>query len=171
LKFLFFAHESHNSSIIDIILEPTVAVIRLGLRTLAFRSSTGFKASPSALIFNQSYERLNSNQKKLLGFSRSFSSYRLLEMRIATLQFAPKLGDVAGNINRANELLKKGKHISLDGQTRGVGIGIDLLRPDILVLPELALTGMLSPVPIDGLAHTLALHLHLIQSTDEFMNR
>lgn len=63
-------------------------------------------------------------------------------MRIATLQFAPKLGDVEGNINRANELLKKGKHIPLDGQTREIGIGIDLLRPDILVLPELALTGM-----------------------------
>jgi protein N-terminal amidase len=62
-------------------------------------------------------------------------------MRIATLQFAPKLGDVEGNINRANELLKRGKHVSIDGQTRGIGIGIDLLRPDILVLPELALTG------------------------------
>jgi protein N-terminal amidase len=49
---------------------------------------------------------------------------------------------VEGNINRANELLKKGKHISLDGQTSGIGIGIELLHPDILVLPELALTGM-----------------------------
>jgi len=82
-------------------------------------------------------------------------------MRIATLQFAPKLGDVEGNIKRANELLKTGKHISLDGQTRGLGIGVDLLHPDILVLPELALTGMymyslrtlvnlLSPCPIDS---------------------
>ncbi|KAF3396176.1 Protein N-terminal amidase [Penicillium rolfsii] len=62
-------------------------------------------------------------------------------MRIATLQFAPKLGDVEGNINRANELLKGGKHISFAGQSSGIGIGIDMLRPDILVLPELALTG------------------------------
>lgn len=92
-------------------------------------------------------------------------------MRIATLQFAPKLGDVEGNINRANELLKKGKHISLDGQTRGIGIGIDLLRPDILVLPELALTGMLSPGPIDGLVLAHALHFHLIRSTHTWVNR
>lgn len=63
-------------------------------------------------------------------------------MRIATLQFAPKLGDVQGNINKANELLKKGKSISLGDQTPSVGIGLDLLRPDVLVLPELALTGM-----------------------------
>ncbi|CEJ60293.1 hypothetical protein PMG11_08873 [Penicillium brasilianum] len=62
-------------------------------------------------------------------------------MRIATLQFAPKLGDVTGNIKRANDLLKRGKHISLDGQSHGIGIGIEYLRPDILVLPELALTG------------------------------
>ena len=64
-------------------------------------------------------------------------------MRIATLQFAPKLGDIEGNIKRANELLKSGRRISLDGQTRQFGVGIDQLRPDLLVLPELALTGML----------------------------
>lgn len=63
-------------------------------------------------------------------------------MRIATLQFAPTLGDVEGNIKRANEILKKGKPISLGDQTPSVGIGLDLLRPDVLVLPELALTGM-----------------------------
>lgn len=63
-------------------------------------------------------------------------------MRIATLQFAPKLGDVEGNIQRVNELLKKGKPITLGDETLPIGIGIDLLRPDILVLPELALTGM-----------------------------
>ncbi|KAJ5665328.1 Carbon-nitrogen hydrolase [Penicillium maclennaniae] len=62
-------------------------------------------------------------------------------MRIATLQFAPKLGDVQGNIERANALLEKGKPISLGDQTPPVGIGLDLLRPDVLVLPELALTG------------------------------
>ena len=58
------------------------------------------------------------------------------EMRIATLQFAPKLGDVEGNISRANELLQNGKVLG------GVGIGVDVLKPEILVLPELALTGM-----------------------------
>jgi protein N-terminal amidase len=63
-------------------------------------------------------------------------------MRIATLQFAPKLGDVDGNIQRANELLKKGKSITLGDQTLPIGIGVDLMRPDVLVLPELALTGM-----------------------------
>jgi protein N-terminal amidase len=63
-------------------------------------------------------------------------------MRIATLQFAPTLGDVEGNIKRANDILKKGKSISLGDQTPSVGIGLDLLRPDVLVLPELALTGM-----------------------------
>ena len=48
-------------------------------------------------------------------------------MKIATLQLAPRIGDVEWNINRADELL-------LDQQGRE-------LRPDILVLPELALTG------------------------------
>ncbi|KAJ5573880.1 Carbon-nitrogen hydrolase [Penicillium hispanicum] len=63
-------------------------------------------------------------------------------MRIATLQYAPKLGDVDGNIQKANEILERGKSLSLDGRKPlGVGIGVDLLRPDLLVLPELALTG------------------------------
>ncbi|KAJ5775415.1 uncharacterized protein N7511_000426 [Penicillium nucicola] len=62
-------------------------------------------------------------------------------MRIATLQFAPKLGDVNGNIERANTLLKKGKIISVDGKQLGIGLGVDLLKPDVLVLPEMALTG------------------------------
>ncbi|GES65907.1 hydrolase, carbon-nitrogen family protein [Aspergillus terreus] len=55
-------------------------------------------------------------------------------MRIATLQFAPKLGDVEGNIRRANELVQ-------DGQGATPASGLDTLKPDILVLPELALTG------------------------------
>jgi protein N-terminal amidase len=62
-------------------------------------------------------------------------------MRIATLQFAPKLGDVKGNIETANALLKKGKTISVDGEQLGLGLGVDLLKPDVLVLPEMALTG------------------------------
>jgi protein N-terminal amidase len=70
-------------------------------------------------------------------------------MRIATLQFAPKLGDVEGNIQRANEVLNRGKLLSL-GSGRSLNskagltaaIEIEKLRPDVLVLPELALTGM-----------------------------
>ena len=48
-------------------------------------------------------------------------------MRCATLQFAPRLGDISGNIERANALLTSG----LRGQS----------PIDLLVLPELALTG------------------------------
>ncbi|KAJ5983528.1 hypothetical protein N7481_005627 [Penicillium waksmanii] len=66
-------------------------------------------------------------------------------MRIATLQIAPKLGDVEGNIRRANELLKKGKSISMGGQDLGIDIGAELLRPEILVLPEMALTEAVRP--------------------------
>lgn len=65
-------------------------------------------------------------------------------MRIATLQFAPRLGDVEGNIRRVNELLRKGKSVTLPDRTHPVAIGVDLMKPDILVLPELALTGMFS---------------------------
>lgn len=59
-------------------------------------------------------------------------------MKIATLQFAPKLGDVRGNFNRANELLERGKVVAggAAGETR-----LEELRPELLVLPELALTG------------------------------
>lgn len=55
-------------------------------------------------------------------------------MKIATLQLAPKLGDIGGNIEKANALLQSSKTLSVD---KG--------KPDILVLPELALTGMTSP--------------------------
>ncbi|KAI2679064.1 hypothetical protein LCP963914a_7643 [Penicillium roqueforti] len=60
-------------------------------------------------------------------------------MRIATLQFAPKLGDLKGNIEKANALLKTGKTVAVNGKE--LGVGVDLLKPDILVLPELAMTG------------------------------
>ncbi|RHZ48604.1 putative protein N-terminal asparagine amidohydrolase [Aspergillus thermomutatus] len=56
-------------------------------------------------------------------------------MRIATLQFAPRVGDVEGNIKRANELLNSGNVIG------SAQAGIESLKPDLLVLPELALTG------------------------------
>jgi protein N-terminal amidase len=61
-------------------------------------------------------------------------------MRIATLQFAPRLGDVQGNIRRANKLLWLDSQTiesgTYDGQT-----SIDELQPDILVLPEMAFSG------------------------------
>jgi protein N-terminal amidase len=79
-------------------------------------------------------------------------------MKIATLQFAPRLGDVQGNMRRADALLKLklkrhttktapekhdecGGAIVEDGQP-----GIEELRPDILVLPEMAFTGEILPV-------------------------
>lgn len=63
-------------------------------------------------------------------------------MRIATLQFAPKLGDLKGNIEKANALLKTGKTVAVNGKE--LGVGVDLLKPDILVLPELAMIGTYS---------------------------
>jgi protein N-terminal amidase len=49
-------------------------------------------------------------------------------MRIATLQFAPKLGAVEQNIQRANTLLSSSRHVQ-HGQL------------DLLILPELAFSG------------------------------
>lgn len=49
-------------------------------------------------------------------------------MKIATLQFDPKIGDVEGNIRRADEILK--------------GREYDLRGLDLLVLPEMAFTGL-----------------------------
>lgn len=46
-------------------------------------------------------------------------------MRIGCLQFAPKVGDVANNLNRADEVLNKADPFELD----------------LLVLPELAFSG------------------------------
>lgn len=56
-------------------------------------------------------------------------------MRIATLQFAPQLGNVEANIRRADQLLKLTPGDISDGP------GIEELRPDILVLPEMAFSG------------------------------
>lgn len=47
-------------------------------------------------------------------------------MRIACLQFAPQVGDVDNNLNRADSVLSKANPDDLD----------------LLVLPELAFTGM-----------------------------
>lgn len=49
-------------------------------------------------------------------------------MRIACLQFAPQVGDVDNNLNRADSVLAKANPDDLE----------DL---DLLVLPELAFTG------------------------------
>lgn len=64
-------------------------------------------------------------------------------MKIATLQFAPRLGDVEGNIKRADRLLKLSKDVDIiDGENEDDGRpGIEELNPDILVLPEMAFSG------------------------------
>jgi len=49
-------------------------------------------------------------------------------MRIGCLQFAPQVGDVNNNLNRADSVLNKARQEDLD-------------RLDLLVLPELAFTG------------------------------
>ncbi|KAK3327349.1 carbon-nitrogen hydrolase, partial [Cercophora scortea] len=49
-------------------------------------------------------------------------------MKIACLQFAPQVGDVDNNLNRADAILHKAKAVDLEGL-------------DLLVLPELAFTG------------------------------
>jgi protein N-terminal amidase len=61
-------------------------------------------------------------------------------MRIATLQIASKLGDVEGNVKRADELLRDAG-IRIPGDEAGVPVGVEQAKLDILVLPELALTG------------------------------
>lgn len=49
-------------------------------------------------------------------------------MRIACLQFAPQVGDVNNNLNRADSVLAKANPDDLEGL-------------DLIVLPELAFTG------------------------------
>ncbi|KAL4916809.1 carbon-nitrogen hydrolase, partial [Aspergillus aurantiobrunneus] len=59
-------------------------------------------------------------------------------MRIATLQIASKLGDVEANIKRADQLLR---NAGIRAPGGGTVVGVEEARFDILVLPELALTG------------------------------
>ena len=59
-------------------------------------------------------------------------------MRIACLQFAPQVGRVSDNIARADAILSEADPDDLDGL-------------DLLVLPELAFSGMLRPVPVTEL--------------------
>jgi protein N-terminal amidase len=51
---------------------------------------------------------------------------KIVEMRIACLQFAPQVGCVDDNLNRADQVLSKANPDDLD----------------LLVLPELAFSGM-----------------------------
>lgn len=62
-------------------------------------------------------------------------------MRIATLQIAPKLGDVEGNIKRADELLSKGISVPDGFGVEAARVRVEDAKLDLLVLPELALTG------------------------------
>ncbi|KAL2839938.1 carbon-nitrogen hydrolase [Aspergillus pseudoustus] len=63
-------------------------------------------------------------------------------MRIATLQIAAKLGDVEGNIRRADEVLANAT-LKVEDPERGLkaGVSVDEAGLDILVLSEMALTG------------------------------
>lgn len=58
-------------------------------------------------------------------------------MRIATLQLNPQLGDFEGNVQRADDILNNAK--SVRGSSPA---GVEGLKPELLVLPEMALTGM-----------------------------
>ena len=49
-------------------------------------------------------------------------------MKIGCLQFAPKVGDLNNNLNRADAVLNRADPLDLD-------------QLDLLVLPELAFTG------------------------------
>ena len=70
-------------------------------------------------------------------------------MRIACLQFDPQLGHVEANIQRADALLASADTSDLD-----------LL--DLLVLPELAFTGIcISPQPIAFSPTSILTHLSL----------
>jgi len=53
-------------------------------------------------------------------------------MRIACLQFAPQVGDIDNNLNRADAVLNKAE-------------AEDLESLDLLVLPEMAFSGAPSP--------------------------
>jgi protein N-terminal amidase len=60
----------------------------------------------------------------LRGWAKS-QKVQTVEMRIGCLQFAPQVGDVNNNLNRADSVLSKANPDDLD----------------ILVLPELAFSG------------------------------
>ena len=61
-------------------------------------------------------------------------------MRLATLQIASVLGDVQGNIKKADELLSNARVRNED--ELGEGVPVEDAKLDILVLPELIFTGI-----------------------------
>jgi len=139
-----FIHSRPNQSILFRATDNIVAVaslgavpVRFGHRSQRLYVDAASFTRPTICSKRPKESQLISNRFPFA--SRTFTSSLRLEMRIATLQFAPKLGDVDGNIQRVNKLLKDGKSVPLRD-----GIGVDALKPDVLVLPELALTGMYS---------------------------
>lgn len=61
-------------------------------------------------------------------------------MRIACLQFSPHVGDVENNLNRADAVLSRANPRDLD-------------HLDLLVLPELAFTGVLYYIAVLSFMH------------------
>jgi hypothetical protein len=59
------------------------------------------------------------------------------KMKIACLQFAPQVGDIDNNLNRADAILNRAK-------------AADLEELDLLVLPELAFSGTYRNSQTDG---------------------
>lgn len=123
----------------------------------AARPSLVFKRSPKDLISRsapcgilQACADIHSRDKKgkrdltvESTCSKIPRSTKFSGMKIATLQFAPRLGDVEGNIKRADRLLKLSKDVDIiNGENEDDGRpGIEELNPDILVLPEMAFSG------------------------------
>lgn len=65
-------------------------------------------------------------------------------MRIATLQFAPQVGDLDSNIRKAEDLLKQLElKLQKDNDARSASAQAAGSSLDLLVLPEMALTGNL----------------------------
>lgn len=143
----------NNQPFVVILAKFLARCVRVGSRLLGLDTSaiprTSLIPEKPILLRNERALIPSASCLKFPSLSASPAS-----MRIATLQFAPKLGDVQGNIERANALLKSGKTLASDGEQ--LEIEIDLLRPDILVLPELALTGTYFKLSSQHIAPTRA---------------
>ncbi|KAL4884137.1 carbon-nitrogen hydrolase [Aspergillus karnatakaensis] len=77
-------------------------------------------------------------------YTAQCKSIQIREMRIATLQIASRLGDLEGNIKRADELLKNTRVAGPTSESDlddARSVRLEDAKLDILVLPELALTG------------------------------
>ena len=148
IKLYFYYFSSACRYQLAIILAKSLAHCVLGTRTHIFRTAFRSLISDAHIL----HPKPTQTKNNLPSSARNFSNSRSCNMKIATLQLAPKLGDIQGNIDKANALLKSSKSLSVD---RG--------KPDILVLPELALTGMILPdnlfIDVHGLSLTLAIRL------------